>query len=103
MSEAATVSLRIDRRLKGRRVKRGRKRVCVKPTRKNRKKRRCTRLKKAGTLIRRSVAGKNSVKFTGRIGRKALKRGSYQLTITATDAAGNKSKPKRLRFRIVRP
>jgi hypothetical protein len=103
LSEAATVSLRIDRRLKGRRIKRGKKRVCVKPTRKNRKKRRCTRLKKAGTLTRRSVAGKNSVKFTGRIGRKALKRGSYQLTITATDAAGNKSKPKRLRFRIVKP
>jgi hypothetical protein len=103
LSEAATVSLRIDRRLKGRRIRRGKKRVCVKPTRKNRKKRRCTRLKRAGTLTRKSKAGKNSVKFTGRIGRKALKRGSYQLTIVATDAAGNKSKAKRLRFRIVKP
>jgi hypothetical protein len=103
LSEAAKVSLRIDRRLKGRRVKRGKKRVCVKPTRKNRKKKRCTRLKRAGTLIRTSKAGKNSVKFSGRIKRKALKRGSYQLTITATDAAGNKSKPKKLRFRIVKP
>jgi hypothetical protein len=102
LSEAASVTLRIDRRLKGRRVKKGKKRVCIKPTRKNRKKRRCTRLKRAGTLTRKSKAGKNSVKFTGRIGRRALKRGSYQLTMVATDAAGNKSKPKRLRFKVVR-
>ena len=50
-----------------------------------------------------SQVGQNQVKFTGRIGRKALKRGRYRLTIVATDAAGNRSKAKRLRFRIVKP
>jgi streptogramin lyase len=103
LTEAATVSLRIDRRLKGRRVKKGKKRVCAKPTRKNRKKRKCTRFKRVGTLTRTSHAGQNKVKFTGRIGRKALKVGRYRLTITATDTAGNKSKAKRLSFRVVKP
>jgi hypothetical protein len=103
LSEAATVRLTIERKLKGRRVKKGKKRVCAKPTRKNRKKRKCTRYKRAGkTLTRKSKTGKNSVKFSGRIGKKALKRGSYRLTIVATDAAGNKSKAKRLSFKVVR-
>jgi hypothetical protein len=105
LSEAATVRLTIERASKGRRVKRkGKKARCVKQTRKNHKKRRCTRYKRAGkTLVRSSKAGKNKVKFSGRLGRKALKRGSYRLTIVATDAAGNKSKAKRLKFRIVKP
>jgi hypothetical protein len=103
LSEAAKVTLRFERKLKGRRVKKGKKRVCAKPTRKNRKKRKCTRYKRAGkTLVRTSKAGKNKVKFSGRIAKKALKRGSYRLTIVATDAAGNKSKAKRLNFKIVR-
>jgi hypothetical protein len=44
----------------------------------------------------------NSLKFSGRIGRRALRPGSYRATITATDAAGNKSRPKTLSFKIVR-
>jgi hypothetical protein len=103
LSEAATVRLRFERKLAGRRVKKGKKRICAKPTRKNRKKRKCTRYKLAGTLTRSSKQGKNSVKFSGRIGKKALKRGSYRLVVTATDAAGNKSKAKSLSFRVVKP
>jgi hypothetical protein len=104
LSEAAAVRLTIERASKGRRVKRGKKRVCAKPTRKNRKKKRCTRYKRAGkTLVRSSKAGKNKVKFSGRIAKKALKSGSYRLTIVATDGAGNRSKAKRLKFRIVKP
>jgi streptogramin lyase len=103
LSEKATVQLRFERKLDGRRVKKGKKRICAKPTRKNRKKRKCTRYQLAGTLTRSSKQGKNSVKFSGRIGKKALKRGSYRLVVTATDAAGNKSKAKRLSFRVVKP
>jgi streptogramin lyase len=103
LSEKATVKLRIERKLSGRRVKKGKKRICAKPTRKNRKKRKCTRFKLAGTLTRSSKQGKNRVKFTGRIGRKALKVGSYRLVITAIDPAGNKSKAKTLSFRVVKP
>jgi streptogramin lyase len=103
LSEAAKVTLRFDRKLKGRRVKKGKKRVCAKPTRKNRKKHACTRYKSSGTLTRTSKKGKNSVKFTGRIGKKALRRGGYRLTVLATDAAGNKSKPRTLSFKVVKP
>jgi streptogramin lyase len=102
LSEAAKVTLRFERKLKGRRVKKGKRRVCAKPTRKNRKKRRCTRFKGAGTLTRTSKQGKNSVKFTGRIGKKALKRGSYRLVVRATDSAGNKSKARTLTFKVVK-
>jgi hypothetical protein len=41
-------------------------------------------------------------KFSGKIGRRRLKPGRYRATLVATDAARNASKPKRLRFRVVR-
>ncbi len=98
LSEPAAVSLRIERALRGRRS--GRR--CVRPKRSLAKKRRCTRYKRAGTLERSGRQGRNAVRFSGRIGKRALRRGRYRLTITATDAAGNRSKPKRTSFRIVR-
>lgn len=98
LSEPGKVSLKIERKLKGRKV--GKK--CRKPTRKNRAKRKCNRYKRAGTLRRTGKTGANSVAFSGRIGKKALKPASYRLTITATDSAGNKSKATRASFRIVR-
>jgi hypothetical protein len=56
----------------------------------------------AGTLTRTATAGVNTLRFSGRIGRRALKAGRYSAVVTATDAAGNKSQPQRLRFRVVR-
>jgi hypothetical protein len=55
----------------------------------------------AGRLTRSAKAGRNSLVFSGRIGRKALKRGRYSAAITATDAAGNRSAPRRVSFRVV--
>jgi hypothetical protein len=76
---------------------------CRKPSAKLRQHRACTRLKTSGKLTRRNQpAGTDTVKFSGRIGRRALAPGSYRATITATDAAGNKSKPRTARFRIVK-
>ena len=51
---------------------------------------------KAGTLGGLSAkAGKNKVRFQGRLSRsKSLKPGSYRVVVGATDAAGNKSQPK---------
>jgi hypothetical protein len=99
LSEAATATLRIDRLLPGRKVGRS----CKKPTRKNRKAKRCLRPVKAGTLTRKNLkAGKVSIAFSGRIGKKKLRPGSYQVTVVAKDAAGNRSKPAPATFRIVR-
>ena len=49
----------------------------------------------------RGVAGKNKKKFSGRIGKTTLKPGSYRALLTAVDAAGNKSAPAKVSFKVV--
>jgi TolB protein len=133
LSEPATVRIAISRKLPGLRAKRGRRTACVAPTRRNRaaardaianrpaiakldgaarrkaiakaeRKLRCSRYKASGVLTRRNLAaGKRSVRFSGRIGAKALKPGAYRLQIGATDAAGNRSTRRaETAFRVVR-
>jgi subtilisin-like proprotein convertase family protein len=80
LSERARVTLRFQRYLHGRR---GRRYVTV------------------GTLRRATRPGRNRVSFSGRIGRRALRRGSYRLVVTAVDAAGNRSVSRKRSFRIV--
>ena len=99
LSEAAAVSIRIERRSRGRRVKDR----CVKRTRRNRKRRRCNRFRRVGTLRQQGEAGANSRSFSGRLRGKPLKRGRYRATIVATDAQGLRSKRRRTTFRIVKP
>ena len=55
-----------------------------------------------GRLTRRSHVGRNSVRFSGRIKGRTLKPGSYRLRVTATDAAGNRSAARTVRFKVVR-
>ena len=98
LSEAATMRLRIERIRRGRRV--GRR--CVRPRRRLRNRRRCNRYRHAGTLVRESRPGLNRVRFTGRVGRRALKAGRYRLVMRAIDAGGKRSRVKRLRFRVVK-
>jgi DNA-binding beta-propeller fold protein YncE len=97
LSEAATVTFTVEKATSGRKVK-GK---CVKPSRKNRKARRCTRYVALKPSVRRaSAAGRNSVKFTGRLHGRKLAPGRYRLVATARDAAGNVAKAKRVAFRI---
>jgi hypothetical protein len=98
LSEAARVTILIERVRPGRRV--GRR--CVRPTRANRRRPRCTRYVLTGTLTRRSRAGQNTVAFSGRIGRRALSPGSYRATLQALDSARQRSRLVRLSFRVVR-
>jgi streptogramin lyase len=98
LSEAATVRLSFERKAAGR--KRGGR--CVKPTRALRGAKRCTRWVAAGAPIRRDLAaGKRSVAFSGRVGRRALRVGSYRVTAVATDSGGLASAPRRARFKVV--
>lgn len=61
------------------------------------------RWRKTVTLVRsRTSRGPNRVKFSGRVGKRRLKPGSYRFSLVATDAAGNRSKPARAGFRVVR-
>jgi hypothetical protein len=55
------------------------------------------RFVKAGVLRRRGKRGVNSVRFSGRIGRRALKPGRYRAIIST----GPKVPPRTVRFRIV--
>jgi hypothetical protein len=98
-NEAGTTTIVIERKTTGRRS--GRR--CVRQTRRNRKRRKCTLYVRAGApLTRKAVAGANSVPFSGRIGRKALKVGSYRASTMVTDAAGNKSPAKTVAFKVVK-
>ncbi len=88
------MSLKIERKGKGH--KKGKKCLAKRHTGK-----RCTIYTAKGTLKRTGKSGSNSVTFSGRIGKKKLPKGSYRITATATDTAGNKAKKKTATFRIV--
>jgi hypothetical protein len=81
LSEPARVALKIQRALTGRR----------------------SRYRTVGALSRSAMSGPNVVRFSGRLGRRALRPGRYRVRITATDAAGNRSAPRTARFRIAGP
>jgi YVTN family beta-propeller protein len=97
LSAAARLVFTIDRRLPGRRV--GRR--CAAPTRSNRGRRRCTRLRRVGSFARASVAGANVKRFSGRIGGRRLAPGRYRARLVAR-AGGLSSLPRLLYFRVVR-
>jgi glucose/arabinose dehydrogenase len=97
LSEAATVQIRIQRKLPGRRV--GSR--CRAPSRSNRARPRCTRLRSVGTLTRRAGVGANKTSFTGRLGSRALAAGGYRAVLAATDADGNPARTRTLDFTVV--
>jgi hypothetical protein len=76
ISAAGPVAFSVERKLPGRNV--GNR--CVKQTRANRTKKKCSRLKPVkGSFTHSGQAGSNSFKFSGRIAGKGLKPGSYRL------------------------
>jgi hypothetical protein len=98
LSEAASVTIRIDALLPGRRLRKR----CVRPRRAPRG-RICTRVIRRGTLARSGTQGANRVNVTGRLRGKRLRPGPYRATLRARDAAGNLSTPRRVKFTILRP
>ena len=96
LNEPASVTFTFTQPASGRKV--GKR--CVAPTKKNNKRRHCTRTVIAGTLTFSAHAGTNKVRFEGPLSKhKKLKPGGYTLHITAT-ASGKHSKPATLRFTI---
>ncbi|HET6448275.1 MAG TPA: hypothetical protein VFG31_04125, partial [Conexibacter sp.] len=92
LSEDATIAVRFERKLPGRRTARGR---CVAPRRHASHGRRCTRFVVLGSQRRSARAGANALAIGGKLGRRTLPVGHYRLTIVASDVAGNVSKPVR--------
>ncbi len=90
VSELGRLRSTFDRLLPGRRVGKS----CRKPSRQLRSRKACTRKVCAGALTRRLKRTTTSLRFSGRLGRKALPAGRCSVTATVTDAAGNVSAPK---------
>jgi streptogramin lyase len=99
LSEAAKVTFGFKRAVTGRR--KGSR--CVKATSRNRRAKHCTLYVGAGTLTRHAPLGPSILRFSGRIGRKALPIGAYRIIATATDAAGNTGGGRVVTIRIVKP
>jgi streptogramin lyase len=79
LSKAAKVTIAIERRISAR------------------------RWSKAGRTLRRSgLQRTNQMPFDGRVGGRALPPGVYRARLRATDASGNRSGERRVRFRILR-
>jgi hypothetical protein len=89
LSETATVKLAIVREQR------------VRGNRKSSKKKAKAKLVASGTLTRAGRRGTNLVAFSGRVGRRKLRPGTYRFLITATDAAGNRAKTLTIRFTVV--
>jgi hypothetical protein len=94
LSEGGSAQLILSRHLPGRR----RGAACVKPTRKLRKAKRCTRLVRVKTVKANAVAGANAV----RIAIKGLRRGHYGVTLAVADSAGNRANPVTRTFTITK-
>lgn len=99
LAAAATASLTFQRPAAGRRAKNGH---CVKPTAKLRRAKRCKRYRAEGRLTRANLgAGAHDVPFSGRVGRRALRRGRHRLVVSAKGAGGTAAGTPRS-FTIVR-
>jgi uncharacterized delta-60 repeat protein len=99
LSEAARTRFSVERARPGRRVG-GR---CVKTTRANRSRRKCTRyVRVRGSFVHQGAAGLNRFRFSGRLRGRRLLAARYRLVAVATDVAGNRSAAKRRPFRVVR-
>ena len=83
LNKAARVTLILRRADKGRKV--GKR--CQRPSRRNRARKRCTRLVKVGRrAVLSGIAGRNRVALRRLIGKKRVNRGRYRLTIAAPGA-----------------
>jgi hypothetical protein len=99
LSQAARVTFTVHRARPGRRS--GGRCRAPKPGVRGR---RCTRWVKVkgGAFARDGAVGANSLRWGGRIGKRALKAGRHRLTAQARTGNGPRSKPRRKRFKIVR-
>jgi hypothetical protein len=100
VSEQSKVTFTFARKSKG--FRSGKHCVARKP--KGKRAKPCTRFVNAKpSLTFNAAAGSHQLDFEGRLDRRhKLKPGRYRLTLTATDAAGNKSKPKTANFTVLR-
>jgi hypothetical protein len=96
---SATVRFAFDQLLPGRKLTNGK---CVAQTARNRRDKVCTRSVPRGSLSFNAGAGLHRLFFQGRVTRtRKLQPGTYALTITATNAAGQRATKTLRSFTIV--
>jgi CSLREA domain-containing protein len=99
LSEAATVTFKVDRVLPG--VRKGSR--CVPLTARRRRGRACTRyVPVKGTLVQAATAGGNVVGFDAKLGGRTLVPGAYRLSATPRDPGLNVGKTAITAFRVRR-
>jgi hypothetical protein len=98
LSTGATVLFLITRTAPGRRGPHG----CVAPPGRLKHAKRCTRTITLGLFTRGEPPGADRVAFSGRLSHGPLKRGSYLLTATPTDAAHVTGRSQSIAFKIVK-
>lgn len=99
LNEAARASLSFESKLTGRKVS-GK---CVAQSRRNARKKACTRLLPRGQLSFAAHSGLNKIAFDGRLSAGVrLAPGSYELALTVVNAAGASASAKSLSFTIVK-
>jgi hypothetical protein len=99
LDQPASVTLSFITHESGRKV--GRR--CAAKSRKNAKRKACTRTTTAGTLTFTGHAGVNKVVFQGRVSAsQKLRPGRYTLVIGARNSAGQMSTPQELSFTILK-
>ena len=100
ISEPARAKVTVERPARG--VRKGKR--CRKPARGLRGKR-CTRFVKVGGVSSKTLAESLKLTIRGKLDRRISKGGKFRATAVATDAAGNRSKPKQriVRFMKKRP
>jgi hypothetical protein len=98
LDKGAAVTITIERVRPGRKVGS----ACKKQTRKNRKKRRCTMFVPVGRLTQSGAAGRNTLRFGGKLAGRSLPPGVYRATAVATGAGGAKSNPTTANFAVSR-
>jgi len=98
LSAPGSVTFTILRMARGRKVGGD----CRRPSRRNRRGRRCRRQLGVGSFSASAVRGLNRTPFSGRLGRKRLRPGAYRVRAVAVNATGLRSIPKRAGFRVLR-
>jgi hypothetical protein len=99
LNEGAVVSFAVSQWVRGRELNH----KCVAQTATNKHRPGCVRPVSRGTLELTAHTGTNTVFFDGRISRRrALQPGTYTVAFTATNAANQRSTPRRLGFMIVK-
>ena len=87
-SEAGTVTVLVERPSTGRKVGK----ACKKATKQLRRNKKCTLYAKVAQATAKVAAGKNTLTLGKKVGGKTIKRGTYRVTVTVRDAAGNATK-----------